>query len=454
MAFPANFYWGAATAAYQIEGAAREDGKGLSVWDTFCRKPGAVWRGQSGDVACDHYHRFREDVALMKEIGLKAYRFSISWPRVLPDGVGAVNADGLNFYDELVDELLAAGITPFITLFHWDYPYELFCRGGWLNRESADWFADYATVVVNRLGDRVKHWMTLNEPSVFGIVGHFDGRHAPGIQLSPTDDFFRLLHHILLSHGRGVQAIRAAAKSPVAVGYAPVGFVAKPATDAPADIAAARQKTFDYDENNLWCNAWWIEPAVLGKYPEAGLQRYATMMQEDYLDDLRTICQPLDFFAFNNYQSETVRAGTDGQPEVVSPPVGEPQTALRWSVTPDGLYWGPKFFSERYGLPIVVTENGMSGIDWPALDGKVHDPQRIDFLNRYLLAYQRALEDGVNLMGYFTWSLMDNFEWAEGYKERFGLIHIDYPTGTRTMKDSAHWYAQVIRSHGDSLRQA
>lgn len=453
MAFPADFLWGASTAAYQIEGAAFADGKGPSIWDTFCRKPGAVWRGQSGEVACDHYHRFEEDVALMRQFGLTAYRCSISWPRVLPAGAGAVNARGLDFYDRLVDALLAAGIAPAITLFHWDYPYELYCRGGWLSPDSPDWFADYATVVAGRLGDRVQHWMTLNEPSVFVNHGHFDGVHAPGLRLSHTDDFFRITHHVLLAHGKGVQAIRAAAPAPVQVGYAPVGAVAIPASADPADIAAAREQMFAYRDDQYWGNAWWIEPALRGVYPEAGLRRHAALMPGDVQADLKTICQPLDFFGFNNYQAETVRAGADGTPEVMAAPVGEPLTALRWSVTPDSLYWGAKFFWERYGLPLAVTENGMSGLDWPALDGRVHDPQRIDFLHRYLLAFERAGDEGAQLLGYFTWSFLDNFEWAQGYQERFGLVHVDYPTGRRTPKDSAHWYAEVIRTHGASLHQ-
>ena len=450
MSFPKGFVWGAATASYQVEGAAGEDGKGLSVWDMMCRKEGAIWNGHTGDVACDHYHRYKEDVALMKQIGLYACRFSISWPRVIPEGIGAANPKGLEFYDRLVDELLGADIVPFVTLFHWDYPYELYCRGGWLNPDSPQWFAEHAGVVVEALSDRVVHWMTLNEPQCFIGLGHSDGVHAPGDKLGFAQ-VLRAAHHALLAHGRAVQAIRSNARVASQVGFAPVAMVKFPATDRPEDIEAARSAMFSITERTCFNNTWWLEPVLRGRYPEDGLELFGAAVPQIRDGDMETICQPLDFFGTNVYQGTPVRADEHGQPQVVPHPVGHPLTAFRWPVTPEALYWAPRLFWERYGLPIFITENGMSNVDWVSLDGKVHDPQRIDFLNRYLLQLRKAIEDGVDVRGYFQWSIMDNFEWAEGYKQRFGLIYVDYPTQKRIMKDSAHWYREVIASNGASL---
>ncbi len=450
--FPPSFVWGAAAASYQIEGAAYEDGKGLSVWDMLCKKPGAIWQGQTGDVACDHYHRYREDVALMREIGLPAYRFSISWPRVLPEGTGNVNAAGLGFYDRLVDELLAAGIAPYATLFHWDFPYDLYCRGGWLNRDSADWFADYTRVVVEALGDRVKDWMTLNEIRVFVGSGHYEGRHAPGDKLGLTE-VLRVGHHALLAHGKAVQVIRGGCPG-ARVGWAPTTFPFIPATDAPEDIEAARQLMFTvHDEYAIWSNTWWLDPVFFGRYPDDGLALFGAAAPQALPGDMETIAQPLDFCGFNIYQGTTVQGGADGLPEVLPHPTGYAKTAFNWPVTPEALYWGPRFMHERYQTPLFITENGLSGMDWIALDGGVHDPQRIDFTRRYLLALERAIADGVDVRGYFYWSLMDNFEWAYGYRERFGLIYVDYPTQRRVLKDSARWYGEVIATNGAKLHE-
>lgn len=450
MSFPTNFTWGVATASYQIEGSPALAGGGESVWDMFCRRPGAVFEGESGAVACDHYHRFREDVALMKSLGVQGYRFSLSWPRIMPAGVGTVSAEGLDFYDQLVDELLAAGIAPYVTLFHWDYPYDLYCRGGWLNRESADWFADYTQVVVDKLSDRVQHWMTLNEPQCFIGLGHQTGIHAPGDKLG-LREVLRAGHHSLLAHGRAVQVIRAGAKTAPTIGYAPVGVARVPASDSPADVEAARRASFEMTSPSLWTSSWWLDPAFLGHYPEDGLAVFGADAPKVQAGDMETIAQPLDFCGCNIYQDVTVRAGADGQPEQVPFPQGLPRTSFQWPVTPEVLRWGPRFFWERYGKPIIITENGLANNDWVALDGGVHDPQRIDFLNRYLLALDYAQADGVDIRGYFQWSFMDNFEWAEGYKMRFGLVYVDYQTQKRIPKDSALWYREVIRSNGASL---
>lgn len=449
MSFSKDFVWGSAAASYQIEGAAYEDGKGLSVWDMFCQKSGTVWNGQSGDVACDHYHRYQEDVGLMKEIGLHAYRLSISWPRVIPEGVGTTNTKGLEFYDRLVDELLAANITPYITLFHWDYPDELYCRGGWLNPESSDWFADYTKVIVDKLSDRVTHWFTFNEPQVFIGHGHQAGKHAPGDKLGSAQ-VLRASHNVLLAHGKAVQVIRANSKTACWVGYAPVGSVRMPVTENAEEVRAAKQAMFSVEGDNTW----WMDPVLWGRYPEDGLKLYGKDIPKIRDGDMEIICQPLDFLGVNIYHGQKVWAGKKDQPENVALPVGHAQTAFHWPVTPDVLYWGPKFFWERYNLPIIITENGMSNIDWVALDGKVHDPQRIDFLNRYLLELQRACEEGADVRGYFLWSIMDNFEWAEGYKERFGIIYVDYPTQKRILKDSAYWYKEVIASNGATLAKS
>lgn len=447
MSFPKNFWWGAATAAYQVEGAVNKDGRGRTVWDLFCERPGAVWSGHSGAVASDHYHHWREDVGWMRQLGLLAYRFSIAWTRVLPEGTGRVNAKGLAFYDRLVDALLAANIQPFITLFHWDYPLELYYRGGWLNRDSAEWFADYATVVAKKLGDRVRYWLTLNEPQCYITFGHQEGIHAPGLKLGWTE-VLRAVHHTLLAHGRGVQALRAHCRTKPQIGWASVSLVKMPASSRAADIRAAREATFAVRPGNLWNNTWWMDPIYLGRYPADGLKAYAPHEPPVRDGDLKVISSPLDFFAFNIYNGEFVRAG---QSESVRWPEGHPLTLFYWPVTPSCLYWAVRFFAERYRLPIIITENGMSCIDWVAEDGRVHDPQRIDFTRRYLRELRRAMAEGVDVRGYFHWTLLDNFEWAEGYRQRFGLIHVDYPSGRRTPKDSFYWYQRVIATNGASL---
>jgi beta-glucosidase len=448
--FPPDFTWGVAAAAYQIEGAAHEDGRGDSIWDTYCRTPGKVWSNQSGEVACDHYHRYKEDVGLIRQIGAKAYRLSISWPRVIPQGAGAVNEKGLAFYDRLIDQLLANGITPYVTLFHWDYPQALFDKGGWQNRDSVQWFADYVALVIDRLSDRVTHWMTLNEPQVFIKFGHGDAHNAPGLKL-PLKDQLQIAHHVLLAHGRAVQTIRARAKTKPRVGWAPVCVVRYPATDDPKDIKAARRATCGVTQPDLWNNAWFNDPIFKGEYPAEGLATYADNVPRFDPNDLKEINQPLDFLGINIYEGQPVRAGEDGRAVNCDRPVGHPLTAFRWPVEPASLRWGPRFMHERYQVPIYITENGLSNVDWISLDGKVHDPQRIDFTHRYLLQLREAITDGADIHGYFHWSLMDNFEWSQGYKERFGLVYVDYPTQRRILKDSAHWYRGVIESDGASL---
>lgn len=445
-----NFIWGAATSAYQIEGAWNDDGKGHSIWDAYCREPGRILHGDRGDVACDHYHRFREDVGLMQQIGLQSYRFSISWPRVMPKGKGALNSAGLDFYDKLVDSLLEANIDPLVTLFHWDYPLALQLEGGWLNPDSPQWYADYVRVVADKLGDRVEKWITFNEPQVFINEGHLNDFHAPGLKLSLADAL-KAGHNVLLAHGLGCQELRAhCSKTPI-IGWAPAGKTWAPASDKPEDIAAAHEMTFGVPNADLFNDPWWTDPVVLGHYPEAGIQRYGNAMFEYDADDMKTICQPLDFLAINLYFCVSkVKAGPEG-PEEVPYSGNAPRTMMDWPITPEVLYWSPKWNYERYKLPMIISENGLASMDWVQGDGGVHDPQRIDFYTGYLKELKRAIAEGVDMVGYYAWSLMDNFEWSQGYRQRFGLIHVDMDTGKRTLKDSAHWYRTVIESNGSTL---
>ncbi len=451
MRFPKDFLWGAATSSYQIEGAAYEDGKGRNIWDDFCAIEGKIEEGANGDVAIDHYHRYKEDVALMKELGIKAYRFSISWARILPDGIGRINQKGIDFYSNLIDELLAAGIEPNITLYHWDYPSALMLNGGWGNDESPEWFAEYTRVVAEHFGDRAKWFVTFNEPSSFMGGGCCGINNAPGLSYPPAM-LAKMCHNVLKAHGMAVKELRRLVPD-CKVGWAPTCLPAMPASDRPEDIEAARKAFFAFDERDrsfVFNPAWWSDPVMLGRYPDEGLARFGQYLPDGWEKDMELISQPLDFYAQNIYHGYYVRAGENG-PEKVTFPLGRPRTAMGWNITPDALYWGPRFLYERYHSPIYITENGLSCRDLVSLDGKVHDPARIDFYNRYLLSLSRAVEDGVDIRGYFAWSLIDNFEWAQGYNERFGLIYVDYQTLERTPKDSFHWYSEVIKTNGENL---
>ena len=449
MGFGKNFVWGGASASYQVEGAAREDGKGPSIWDMFCKEPGRIRDGSTGEVACDHYHRYREDVALMKEAGLGAYRFSVSWPRVIPAGVGAVNRKGLDFYDRLVDALLEAGITPYLTMFHWDYPYALFRKGAWMNPESPDWFAEYASVVAKRLGDRVKHYFTINEPQCFIGICYDGTTHAPGIHF-PVWDTLLMAHHVLLGHGLAVRAIRAAVPD-AKIGFAPTCSAHFPATDSPEDVEAARRAMFDVGENWTWSVSAWSDPVLFGKYPDALISSFGPYMPEIGQDDMKIISEPIDFYGQNIYNGRPVSADGEGGYRFVRRAPGYGFTAAKWPITPESLYWGPKFLYERYKKPFYITENGVSCHDVVSMDGRVHDPNRIDFLHRYLREYRRAAEDGVDARGYFQWCVTDNFEWEKGYTERFGMIYCDFGTQRRILKDSAYWYRETIRANGENL---
>lgn len=450
MGFAKDFVWGAATSSYQIEGTGRDSGKGQNIWDVFTKEPGRVYEGHTGDIACDHYHRFREDVAYMKELGLKGYRFSIDWSRVLPEGTGKVNEKGIDFYNALIDELLEQGIEPYITLYHWELPYEIYKRGGWMNPEIVEWFGQYARLVAERFSDRVKYFFTLNEPQCFVGLGFLQGCHAPGVK-APLRDTFEMAHNALKAHGRAVQMLRAYGKQNVQIGYAPTSGMCYPEKETPKDIEAARKALFalpDDLSNWTWNVSWWSDPVILGKYPEEGMKKYEKYLPVITDEDMKLISQPIDFYGQNIYNGRCIRMGTDGRPEEVRRPAGFPKTATNWPVTPEELYWGPKFLYERYRKPIYITENGMACHDTVSQDGKVHDPNRIDFLARYLKNLKRAAEE-IDIRGYFQWSLMDNFEWDKGYAERFGIIYVDFETQERIWKDSAYWYRDLIHRNGD-----
>jgi beta-glucosidase len=446
--FPDGFAWGVSTAAYQIEGAVAEDGRGVSVWDTFCRRPGAIRDGHTGEVAADHYHRWREDVALMAGLGVTSYRFSIAWPRVQPDGKGPANPAGLDFYDALTDALLERGIAPVPTLFHWDLPQPLEDEGGWLARSTAERFADYAELAAGRLADRVPMWITLNEPFVVTVLGYALGMHAPGRELMTAA--LPAAHHQLLGHGLATAALRAAGAGQVTLANncAP----AWPASGSDADVAAA--DAYDTLHNRLFC-----DPLLLGSYPDLSALGVGPGGLDCVLDgDLKVISAPLDALGINYYAPtrlsapaesappESARAGS-GLPFQLEPVPGYPVTAFGWPVVPAGLTELLTLLRDRYGdalPPVYITENGCSAADEVAEDGTVDDQFRIGYLDAHLRALHQAMTAGVDVRGYFTWSLIDNFEWAEGYHQRFGLVHIDYPTQRRTPKSSYAWYRDLI----------
>lgn len=445
MPFKKDFVWGTAASAYQIEGAAFEDGKGASIWDIFSHQQGRIFQGHHGDTACDHYHRMEEDVKLMVRLGIGAYRFSVSWPRVLPDGTGRVNEQGIAFYERLAELLLAYGITPYATLYHWDLPYALYRRGGWMNPDSPKWFSEYAALAGRRLGDKVKHFITFNEPQVFIGCGFIQGVHAPGVRLERRE-CLQMAHHVLLAHGRAVQALRARVPG-VCIGFAPTSDAAIPVRETPCDIEAARTAFFSTKGGDdwVWSAAWWSDPVLLGEYPSDGRKLMEEDMPKIGGEDLKIISQPIDFYGQNIYRGEPVEAAPEGGYQYGKRPAGGPRTAMGWHVNFDCLYWGAKFLYERYRKPLYITENGMSCHDWISLDGKVHDPARIDYLHRHLQGLCRAAEEGADIAGYFQWSLLDNFEWAQGYSERFGLVYVDFDTLERIPKDSFAWYQRVIR---------
>jgi beta-glucosidase len=453
--FPEGFVWGAATAAYQIEGAARDDGRGPSIWDTFSRTPGKVHQGHTGDVACDHYHRYRDDVALMAELGLRAYRFSIAWPRIQPDGTGPVNPRGLDFYDRLVDTVISHGIDPIVTLYHWDLPQSLEDAGGWTNRDTAAHFADYAQAVHARLGDRVRTWTTLNEPWCSAYLGYGNGIHAPGRQ--DPGATFAAVHHLLLGHGLATRALRAA-------GAETIGLTLNPADVCPADPASAADvaaaRVVDGLQNRIF-----FDPLFRAGYPDDMLAHIARFVEPSFIadGDEKIIAAPIDLLGINYYQPTYVAArpgsaggdgafpGTEGVEFL--PPAG-PLTDMGWGIEPAGLTRMLERISTDYpGVPLMVTENGAAFPDQltpagPDADDRVADADRVAYLDGHLRAAHAAIARGVDLRGYLVWSFLDNFEWAEGYRKRFGIVYVDYLTQRRVPKDSARWYQEVISRNG------
>lgn len=441
--FPDGFVWGAATSAYQIEGAVQEGGRGISIWDTFCQTEGKILQGHTGDVACDHYHRYLEDVEWMRRLGLHAYRFSIAWPRVLPQGRGTVNPRGLDFYQRLVDALLAAGIQPFATLYHWDLPQTLQDAGGWANRDTVGAFCDYADAVSRCLGDRVNNWITHNEPEVMAFAGHAYGTLAPGIEDQAVA--LQVAHHLLVSHGESVPVLRAnsgdaGTQVGIALNLAPIHA----ASAAAEDVAAARRK-------DGYLNRWFLDPLYKGSYPEDMLAFYGESAPAIQPGDMAGIAAPLDFLGVNYYTRNVVQ--DDPQSPVVQTRQVTPEdaqlTARGWEVYPQGLYELLTRLQADYAPPaIYVTENGAAFPDEASPDGRILDPQRISYLDAHLRQAHRAIQDSVPLRGYFVWSLMDNFEWSQGYSKRFGLVYVSYPTQQRFVKESGHWYRRVIERNG------
>ncbi|MBI1755810.1 MAG: family 1 glycosylhydrolase [Fimbriimonas ginsengisoli] len=447
--FPDGFAWGVATSAFQIEGGWQEGGKGLSVWDVATERTGFVKDGSNARVACDHFNRLEEDAELIAGMGLNAYRFSISWPRVLPEGVGAVSLEGLGFYDRLVDALLARGIQPFATLFHWDYPYDLFKRGGWLAADSPAWFAEHASVVVDRLSDRVSNWITFNEPQCFLGDGHLSGVHAPFVQLG-WRAFFEAQRNALLGHGLACQAIRQRALREPLVSIATCAAAGIPATSDAADVAAASKWGLEIQQLAAWHGGLYLDPILRGVWPTCDGRPVGEEFIEVSEVDLATMNQRLDYLGLNYYTSPRVRAGRGGVAEELPYEESWPRSAFGWPINPEGLYWATKFYYERYGSPVMVTENGI-WLDDKLADGRVDDPERIEFIRSHLLQIRRALADGLPVLGYLHWTLMDNFEWAEGFRPRFGLVSCDHATQRRVPKTSAAWFAEVARTNGATL---
>jgi beta-glucosidase len=452
--FPDGFLFGAATAGYQIEGAHDEDGRGPSIWDTFSREPGRVAQGATGDVACDHYHRYREDVGLLRELGVDSYRFSIAWPRVQPAGGGPVNTAGVDFYDRLVDELLAAGISPAATLYHWDLPQALEDRGGWRVRETAERFAEYTAVMADRLGDRVDRWITLNEPFCSAFVGYAAGGHAPGAR--EGRGALAAAHHLLVGHGLAVRALRAAGARQVGITLNPDRLL--PATESPADLAAVRRAETLHNDT-------WFEPLFAGRYPQHEAETWGELLEsadEPYRreGDLDLIGAPLDFVGINYYRPITVADAPYEDPDPASRTAVDIRvretwrddvrhTTMGWPVVPHTFTDLLVDLAKRYPTlpPVLITENGSAEADNVDAEGRVRDTDRIEYLRTHLEALAAAMRAGVDVRGYYVWSLLDNFEWARGYDQRFGIVRVDYDTQQRIPKDSYHWYRQLIAAH-------
>ncbi len=445
MSFIKNFAWGVATASYQIEGGTYEADKGLSVWDVASATPGRVFEGHKGHIGCDHYHKWKEDVALMKELGIKAYRMSVNWSRLIPEGTGRVSEAGKKFYLDLFEELKKAGIEPWVTLFHWDYPYALYKRGGWLNPESPVWFENYAKICAELFGGYVTHFILINEPECFVGLGHFSAGHAPFLKL-PVGDVAQVAHNVLLACGRAEKIIRKTCPHPVKIGTAQAYWPNIPASER--DVEIARRETFAC-HHDFGGTALWLDPLIKGEYPADYLAWFAENGFVPPAEDMKIIKSKLDFCGLNTY-SGNLTAERDGKPVRVVPSAAVPKTDMRWDVLPQCMYYGPKFVYERYGLPIVYTEDGVALAEWKDLNGEINDDSRIDFLKRYLRELHRAAQE-IPVEGYFYWTFYDNYEWVEGFSKKFGIVHFDPETLERTPKKSAWFYKKVIETNGEEI---
>ena len=439
--FPKDFVWGAATASYQIEGAWNEDGKGESIWDRFSHTPGKIDNADTGDVACDHYHRWADDIKLLKELGLQAYRFSVAWPRIFPNGRGEINQAGLDFYSRLVDGLLKENIEPWLTLYHWDLPQSLEDEGGWTARTTAEAFVEYTDIVSHTLGDRVKNWITLNEPFVSAFIGYQEGRHAPGH--TDLHEALSASHHLLLAHGWAVPIIRRNCPE------ANVGITLNYSPQVPASPSVADRTAATWMDG--YVNRWFLDTLVGRGYPQDMVNGFGDEMAFVQSGDLDVISVPVDFLGINYYTRRIVRSDKVGEAENAPCTVfsSDEMTEMNWEVYPEGLYQTlGRLYFDYYDFPaIYITENGAAFKDQVSADGGVDDPARLSYIKRHLMAVHRAMGIGVPVKGYFAWSLMDNFEWGFGYSKRFGLIHVDYQTQQRIFKSSAKWYQQVIRQN-------
>ena len=454
MQFSKDFMWGAASASYQIEGGSSADGKGSSIWDTFSHTAGNTFNNQTGDIACDAYHLFETDLNLLKDFNIKHYRFSISWPRIFPSGKGKVNELGLDYYDRLIDGCISRGIEPWITLYHWDLPQHLQDIGGWENRETAYAFAEYAGFIALHFKDRVSRFITINEPQCIVGLGLGSGIPAPGLHLS-SQKMFLAWHHIMLAHGLACHTIRAHIPNAF-IGVASTGNLFYPnekLAKIPEEAIIESFYSPMSPENPDWIfnHQWFLDPICFGHYPDDPNAPWTSYIENISSDDMALISQPLDFIALNIYNGHEMHLDENGTYHVIEKYPGYPRTALKWPITPEVLYWGPRLIYDRYHLPLIISENGLSCNDKIYLDGKIHDLDRIDFLHRYLMELRSACTEGIPVLAYFHWAFTDNYEWHSGYEERFGLIYIDYRNQKRIPKDSAYWYQKTILENGCNL---
>lgn len=438
-----KFIWGAASSAFQIEGGIKGSGKGKSIWDVYFEQEARFAELES----CNHYLLWEKDVNIMKDIGISAYRFSINWTRIIPDGIGKVNIEGIDFYRRLIEKLLENGIEPYVTIFHWDYPYELYRRGGWLSPDSSKWFEEYTYTIIRYLGDGIKNWLTINEPQVFAGLGMQRGKIPPN-QKYKEREIASIVHNILLAHGKAVRILRNEVKEEVNIGFSPVLDVYIPKTSK--DVEVAKKKTIEdiafYGKDiDLWNNRLWVQPIYEGRYPEEFIKIYQKHLPKYFEDDLKIIGQDLDFFGCNVYSGREVeQVGGD---VIRTEMKNKHRSAIGWDITPEAIYWASRFFYERYKKKILITENGVALSDWIDEDGEINDVGRIDYINKYIKEIEHAINDDIDIIGYFYWSLIDNLEWEKGYNYRFGLVYNDFDKNIRIMKKSAYWYKNLIEKY-------